>query len=80
MLWICQNQKHLKLFYDFFCPNSRTTCDRKETIMQIVHIFKDGTRTNELKNVYVPDEIVQNVAKVAERVRKAQKQKEKGGE
>lgn len=43
--------------------------------MQIVHIFKDGTTTNELNNVYVPDEIVRNVAKIAERVKKAQKQK-----
>ena len=51
--------------------------------MQIVHIFKDGTTTNELNNVYVPDEIVRNVAKIAERAKKAQRKKKSqqlGGE
>ena len=33
--------------------------------MKIIHIFKDGTETNELKDVYVPKEIVERVAEIA---------------
>lgn len=33
--------------------------------MAIIHIFKDGTETNELKNVYVPKEVVERVAEIA---------------
>lgn len=33
--------------------------------MAVIHIFKDGTETNELKNVYVPKEIVEAVSKIA---------------
>lgn len=33
----------------------------------IVHIFKDGTTTTELKEVYAPKELVENVAKILER-------------
>lgn len=33
----------------------------------IVHIFKDGTTTTELKEVYVPKEIVENVASIINR-------------
>ena len=33
--------------------------------MAVIHIFKDGTETNELKNVYVPKEIVEAVAEIA---------------
>ena len=29
----------------------------------VIHIFKDGTTTTELKDVYVPQEIVQNIYK-----------------
>ena len=29
----------------------------------VIHIFKDGTTTTELKDVYVPQEIVQSVYK-----------------
>ena len=33
--------------------------------MAVIHIFKDGTEANELKNVYVPKEIVERVAEIA---------------
>ena len=33
--------------------------------MAVIHIFKDGTETNELKNVYVPKEIVERVVEIA---------------
>ena len=33
--------------------------------MAVIHIFKDGTETNELKDVYVPKEIVERVAEIA---------------
>lgn len=33
--------------------------------MKIIHIFKDGTETDELKDVYVPKEIVERVAEIA---------------
>ena len=33
--------------------------------MAITHIFKDGTVATELKDVYVPKEIVERVAEIA---------------
>ena len=33
--------------------------------MAIIHIFKDGTETNELKDVYVPKELLERVAEIA---------------
>lgn len=35
--------------------------------MAVIHIFKDGTKTTELKEVYAPKELVENVAKILER-------------
>ena len=29
--------------------------------MEIIHVFKDGSKTTELKDVYIPDEIVKRV-------------------
>ena len=46
----------------FFCLKSRIICDRKAVLMAITHIFKDGTIATELKDVYVPKEIVERVA------------------
>lgn len=40
----------------------------------VIHIFKDGTTTTELKDVYVPQEIVQNIYKT---VKADEKRKEK---
>ena len=40
----------------------------------VIHIFKDGTTTTELKDVYVPMEIVQNIYKT---VKADEKRKEK---
>lgn len=40
----------------------------------VIHIFKDGTTTTELKDVYVPQEIVQNIYRT---VRTEGKRKEK---
>jgi hypothetical protein len=37
----------------------------------VIHIFKDGTTTTELKDVYVPQEIVQSIYKTV----KADKEK-----
>ena len=42
----------------------------------IVHIFKDGTTTTELKEVYVPKNVVENVAKIIER-REVENEKKK---
>lgn len=42
----------------------------------IVHIFKDGTQTTELKDVYVPKEIIENVANIIER-REVENEKKK---
>ena len=33
--------------------------------MAVIHIFKDGTEANELKDVYVPKEIVERVAEIS---------------
>ena len=33
--------------------------------MAVIHIFKDGSKANELKDVYVPKEIVERVAEIA---------------
>ena len=33
--------------------------------MAVIHIFKDGTTTTELKDVYVPKEVVQKLAEIA---------------
>lgn len=33
--------------------------------MAIIHIFKDGTTTTELKDVYVPSEIVEAVVSIS---------------
>lgn len=38
--------------------------------MKVTHIFKDGTTTEELKNVYVPKEIADEVARLAGRKEK----------
>lgn len=35
--------------------------------MAVIHIFKDGTTTTELKDVYVPMEIVEQVVAIAQR-------------
>ena len=32
--------------------------------MEVIHIFKDGTVTTELKDVYVPKEIVERVYRI----------------
>lgn len=40
----------------------------------VIHIFKDGTTTAELKDVYVPAEIVKSIYKT---VRTDEKRKEK---
>lgn len=40
----------------------------------VIHIFKDGTITTELKDVYVPQEIVQSIYKT---VKADEKRKEK---
>lgn len=42
----------------------------------IVHIFKDGTQTTELKEVYVPKNVVENVKKIIER-REVENEKKK---
>lgn len=47
--------------------------------MAIIHIFKDGTTTTELKDVYVPKEIVERVAAIANRDRKKEERNEKDG-
>lgn len=49
----------------FFYLKSRTQCDRKAVFMAITHIFKDGTIATELKDVYVPKEIVEKVDEIA---------------
>lgn len=43
----------------------------------VIHIFKDGTTTTELKDVYVPMEIVQSIYKT---VKADEKGKEKQDE
>ena len=35
--------------------------------MAVIHIFKDGTTTTELKDVYVPKEFVEMVVAIAKR-------------
>lgn len=35
--------------------------------MEIVHIFKDGTKTTDLKEVYIPEEIVKKVHRIMTR-------------
>lgn len=42
--------------------------------MAVIHIFKDGTVKKDLKNVYVPKEIVESIAKIA----KERKEKKDG--
>ena len=49
----------------------------------IIHIFKDGTSTTELKDVYVPQEIVERVHGIVKKGKKheeeIQNQKRKSG-
>jgi len=45
--------------------------------MAITHIFKDGTTTTELKDVYVPKEIVEQVVSIARRKTEGSRQKTK---
>ena len=35
--------------------------------MAVIHIFRDGTTTKELKNVYVPKELVEQIVKIERR-------------
>lgn len=41
----------------------------------IIHVFKDGTTTNELKDVYVPQEIVERVHGIVKEGKKNEKKK-----
>lgn len=43
----------------------------RKVIMAVIHIFKNGTRTTELKDVYVPKEIVERVVDISRRKHKA---------
>lgn len=42
----------------------------------IIHIFKDGTTTTELKDVYVPLEIVERIHGIVKKGQKNEKKKE----
>jgi len=43
--------------------------------MAVIHIFKDGTTKTELKDVYVPKEVVQRVVAIARRKEKHETKK-----
>jgi len=43
--------------------------------MAIIHIFKNGTTTTELKDVYVPKELVEQVVAIAKRKDSHEKEK-----
>ena len=43
--------------------------------MAIIHIFKNGTTTTELKDVYVPKELVEQVVAIAKRTDSHEKEK-----
>ena len=47
--------------------------------MAVIHIFKDGTVKTELKNVYVPTEIVKQVIAIAARGPERKDRNEKAG-
>ncbi len=47
--------------------------------MAVIHIFKDGTVKTELKNVYVPKEIVKQVIAIAAREPERKDRDEKAG-
>lgn len=46
--------------------------------MAVIHIFKNGTTTTELKDVYVPKEIVERVVAIANRKRERKGVKNNG--
>lgn len=41
--------------------------------MAVIHIFKDGTTKTELKDVYVPKEVVKRLEEIASERRKHEK-------
>ena len=43
--------------------------------MAVVHVFKDGTTKTELKDVYVPKEVVKRLEEIARERRKNEKGK-----
>jgi len=43
--------------------------------MAVIHIFKNGTTTTELKDVYVPKEIVERVVAISKRKESNEKEK-----
>jgi len=45
----------------------------------IIHIFKDGTQTTELKDVYVPQEIVERIYNIVEKERDEDEKKKVHG-